>query len=177
MREAAWRALAWLASRGPVFEWLRRRALATPYSHIGPEENRYMWRYWLFNAYGKDAAGEITPPRWPSLPSARLHLIMRPDRDHDKHDHPWDFRTLVLKRWYSELRDGPTGDTYHVRRRGDTASLRFGEYHRITEVAEDGVWTLFITWQKRGSWGFNVNGVKVPWREYLAAKKSGDTYQ
>jgi hypothetical protein len=32
------------------------------------------------------------------------------------------------------------------------------------------VWTLFITWRYQGTWGFDVDGSKVPWREYLGIK-------
>lgn len=55
---------------------------------------------------------------------------------------------------------------------GYTGRLLFGQYHRITAVPRDGVWTLFITWRKRGSWGFDVDGREVPWREYLAQTQS-----
>jgi hypothetical protein len=32
---------------------------------------------------------------------------------------------------------------------------------------DGGATTLFITGKYRGTWGFLVDGVKVPWREYL----------
>lgn len=162
--------------------------MRTPYSHIGNASGTdiYMYRFWLFNAYGKDAAGEITAPRWTWLPSIRLHCIMRPDQDHDLHDHPWNARTIILNGEYAEEREvnpakisGPYTAMYygkddireaHTRRAGYTGRLLFGEYHRITQVSPGGVWTLFITWGKRGSWGFKVNGAKVPWREYLNIK-------
>jgi hypothetical protein len=54
-----------------------------------------------------------------------------------------------------------------VRNQGDTATLRYGEYHRIDRISRGGVWTLFITGRHRGIWGFKVDGVKVPWREYV----------
>jgi hypothetical protein len=55
----------------------------------------------------------------------------------------------------------------HLRVPGDTARLMFGEYHRIAQISDGGVWTLFITGRNRGTWGFMVDGKKVPWREYL----------
>ena len=48
--------------------------------------------------------------------------------------------------------------------------LLYGQYHRISAISDDGVWTLFITGRKRGTWGFWVNGRKVPWREYGGAE-------
>jgi hypothetical protein len=49
---------------------------------------------------------------------------------------------------------------------GDTATIKLGEYHSIDYVSDGGVYTMFITWDYRGTWGFLVNGKKVPWREY-----------
>lgn len=128
------------------------------------------------------------------LPSVRLHHIMRADQDRHLHDHPWNARTIILKGWYEEERyvdesaEGgakrellarqPNGHRWgadatrrSLRIAGYTGRLLFGQYHRITQVPRDGVWTLFITWRKRGSWGFDVDGHKVPWREYLALSK------
>lgn len=76
-------------------------------------------------------------------------------------------RALALLR-YLEERQGSLA--YISRQPGSTALLRFGEYHRIRYVPPEGAWTLFITWRKRGTWGFWVDGRKVPWREYLGIK-------
>lgn len=162
-----------------VADWLIRRAQRTPYFHIkGDDGSIYMYRWWLFNPYptGNDGGGR----RWGDwLPSIRIHRIMREDRDRHMHDHPWNARTFILRGRYKELRrkvvEGERLDqvfeVLRIRRPGDTASLRFGEYHRITAVSPAGVWTLFVTWRKRGTWGFLVGGRKVPWREYLGIEK------
>ena len=84
------------------------------------------------------------------------------------HDHPWNARTIVLRGWYAEERPTTRGtNSLHVRSKGFTGRLLFGEFHRIACVSDGGVWTLFFTWKKRGTWGFAVGGRKVPWREYL----------
>lgn len=157
-------------ARPAVSKWLIKRAKRTPYFHITSSDGLdvYMERYWLFNPYPpkNDGAGR----RWGDwVPSVRLHCIMREDQDRDQHDHPWNARTFILRGWYDEVRQGEViwEDRLIRRSAGDTARLCFGEYHRITEVSEGGVWTLFITGRKRGTWGFLVNGRKVPWREYL----------
>lgn len=191
MRALAWRLIAWALVRQWVFDWLVSRGLGRPYSHIGSADSAdtYMFRYWVFNPYGKDAAGEITAPRWTWLPSIRLHRIMRPDQDQDLHDHPWNARTIVMLGEYDEERPvdldaarkdgkpfmviwagGDDARLRHTRRAGYTGRLLFGQYHRITRVSDGGAWTLFFTWRKRGTWGFMVNGKKVPWREYLGVK-------
>jgi hypothetical protein len=182
IREFFWRTVAYIVTRPAVTDWLIRRAQKTPYKHIhGLDGSLYMGRWWLFNpyAYGDHGANK----RWGRmLPSVRIHHICRPDSDRHLHDHPWDARTIILRGWYEEERpfdwateeadamrigdDGKVRDAFR-RMRGYTGNLLFGQYHRISEVSEGGVWTLFITWRKRGTWGFLVDGNKVPWREYL----------
>lgn len=154
-------------ARPRVVDWLIRRAVRTPYNHITSADGSelYMLRFWLFNPYTEE--GRLR--RWGlGLPSIRLHCIMRKDHDRDCHDHPWNARTFILRGWYTETRLAATGRARSwFRDAGDTASLRYGEFHRITDVSPGGVWTLFITWRYRGTWGFLVDGVKVPWRRYL----------
>lgn len=151
-----------------------------------------MGRWWLFNPYPNPYGGE-QPKRYLSwLPSVRIHHICRCDQDRHLHDHPWNARTIVLRGWYYEERPFdvnnrlPSGSMYSFvsggqtralfdRERGYTGRLLFGQYHRISDVSPYGVWTLFITGRKRGTWGFEVNGVKVPWREYLGLDKEGGT--
>lgn len=140
-----------------VAEYLVERAKKTPYQHL----EGYMNRWWLFNPYS-NTSGLC---RFPKLPvSIRVHHILRKDLDRHMHDHPWDARTFIIKGWYVEEREG-TGLT--VRKEGDTATLNFGEFHRIDEVSEGGVYTVFVTFRYRGTWGFKVEGNKVQWRKYL----------
>lgn len=184
-----WEIIASLVARNPrLVDWIIRRAQRTPYYPITSKDGAdiYMGRWWLFNPYGKAADGEQTAARWAWLPSIRIHHIMRADNDRHLHDHPWNARTIVLRGWYEEERPGDIfnqGDRYREqrddlggwllprevfdRRAGYTGRLLFGQYHRISAVPEDGVWTMFFTWKKRGSWGFSVDGKKVSWREYL----------
>jgi hypothetical protein len=171
MREFIWRIVARIVTIPAVTSWLIARALPTPYTHITSSNGRevYMGRWWLFNPYppASDGGGR----RWADwLPSIRIHHIMREDRDRHLHDHPWNARTIILRGWYEEERP-MTEDCelrYRARRNaGYTGRLLFGQYHRIRKVSPGGVLTLFITWRKRGTWGFFVNGNKVPWRKYL----------
>jgi len=171
-----WNAIAWVVSREPIANWLIRRSQKTPYVHI----DGYMNRYWLFNGYTKDAEGKMHKPfEW--LPSVRVHHILRKDLDRVPHDHPWDARTIILKGWYDEKRavmrepdgfhtDRHVADGFYFRMVGDTAALKFNEYHTVTGVSPGGVWTLFLTWKYQGTWGFWVDGKKVPYREYLEKK-------
>lgn len=168
LADLLWRLLAWLVTREPVKQWLVLRAFRTPYTHIHAQGNPndvYMARWWLFNPYsGSLEGGSYVPTlKWCPI-SIRVHHILRPDEDRDLHDHPWNARTVILAGWYDEEREGGVNARRCV---GDTASLAFGEYHRINDVSDGGVVTLFITGRKRGTWGFKVDGQKVPYRTYL----------
>jgi len=191
VREWLWRRVAALATRPGALGWLQRHSKV--YSHIGPEDNRYMLRFWLFNPYGLQSETRrtterttTTPARWRWLPSIRLHCILRPDQDCHLHDHPWNARTIVLWGSYVEERPselfGERGETYSMhytadgfmrprevftRNTGYTGRLLYGQYHRLASIPSGHVWTLFFTWRERGEWGFDVDGTKVPHREYL----------
>lgn len=173
MRERLWRGVARIASRPRVAHWLIERAMKTPYFHLERTDGEvYMCRWWLFNPY--DFTSRRTRLRW--FPwSVRVHWIRLPDEDTHLHDHPWDARTIILRGWYTEER--PYGSKLSrkslyfrdsvIRNEGDTVRLKHGQYHRISRVAPDGAFTLFITGPYVGTWGFLVDGVKVPWRKHL----------
>ena len=65
MKETLWRFAAYIVSRRPVAQYLISRAQRTPYSPIlGRTDDRlYMDRWWLFNPYLKDAAGQQVTSR------------------------------------------------------------------------------------------------------------------
>lgn len=188
MRELIWRAIARIVSRPAVATWLIERSQRTPYTPIRSrdETELYMSRWWLFNPYSKDAAGNAGPARFGWLPSIRVHHILRADDDAHLHDHPWNARTIVLRGWYTEERPTaavPVGVEWFPafgddgvlragfkRERSYTGRVLFNSYHRISEVAPGGVYTLWFTWRYQGTWGFLVDGKKVPWREYLAQR-------
>lgn len=170
------RRLARFLARPAVVDWLIARSAKTPYSDIVIDGETYMRRFWLFNPYTDE--GRVR--RWSKyLPSVRLHHIVLPDPDRHMHDHPWNARTFILRGTYAEVRQAENPEqaaemvkhgadgVYRWRHPGSTVRLDFGQYHRIVGVSEGGVWTMFVTYRYRGTWGFLVDGVKVKWREYL----------
>ena len=186
MRALAWRLIAWALVRPRVVAWLIARSKRTPYYPIMNRDGTemYMERHWLFNPYGKGPDGKATPARWPLVPSIRVHHILRADDDGALHDHPWNARTIILRGWYKEELPGDLfnqGDDVRThdhegefcprevwnRATGHTGRVLFNSYHRISEVSPGGVYTLWFTWRYRGTWGFKVNGVKIPYYEYL----------
>lgn len=162
--EAVWRLIAWIVSREPIANYLIKRAHKTPYFDLPG----YMDRDWLFNPYSRETHSK----RWEWLPSIRIHHILRADLARHPHDHPWNARTIILKNSYTESRyivwpgEPKMMFNRHERKRGDTATINFGEYHEISRVDDGGVWTMFITFKFKGMWGFWVDGKKMPWKEY-----------
>lgn len=169
-----WKLLAKLVSIPSVANYLIERSKRTPYFDL----EGYMERWWLFNPYQADpvtGSRGNRKIRW--LPAVRVHHILRADDARDLHDHPWNARTIILKGWYAERRitalvhDSVVVQQY-LRETGDTQSINFGEYHSIDGVSQGGVYTLFFTWDYVGMWGFLVDGVKVPWQQYVNGGKA-----
>jgi hypothetical protein len=152
-----------LLARPAVFEKLLAYAKKTPYNNIISPDGKeiYMERYWVFNPI----LGSSAKYSWMPI-SIRLNKINVPDMDRHLHDHPWNARTFILKGAYVEKRI--TGK--YLRCAGDTATLKFGEFHKITSVPYCGTYTLFVTGKYRGTWGFLVDGIKVKFKEYLATR-------
>lgn len=177
-KESIWRIVAHTVSRPLIADFLIRRSLRTPYSHLAG----YMDRFWLFNRYECDPDPVTGERRYPkrsrlmnALPSIRIHHILRRDLDPAPHDHPWDARTIILDGAYVEVRGKPEeGQVQHFRSPGDTAQIRFGEFHNIVDMTDDGVWTMFITYGYRGKWGFWKDGRKIPYDQYEGLQKRVD---
>lgn len=161
-----WHLLAKFLAQPATANRLIHRAIRTPYDHLIVQYDRvfrvphdadldnwphashfYMRRYWLFRC------GPL---------QARIHHILSADPGRDLHNHPWAWRTFILHGSYKEQR----GDSIHSRMKGDSASMRRNEWHRISEVSEGGVWTLFVTFGKPGGWGFRVAGEEIPHQKY-----------
>lgn len=166
--EFFWRMLAKIIARPKVLQALYRRAEKTPYFHL----KGYMERWWLFNpittteVWVHDERQITKTAKYPRCPvSIRMHHILRADHARDKHNHPGSFRTLIGLGWYVEHRDGVPYPI--LRKTGDTSVLLNGEFHHVSEVSEGGVWTIFIMWDWRGTWGFRTpSGDVVPRQDY-----------
>lgn len=154
-----------------LVDWIITRAKRTPYFHlVHADGSMYMERYWLVkNFFGF---------------SARVHGIHTPDMDRAMHDHPWSFISIVMRGAYIETTPnrqntidfhavGAIGATEPQQERfrgtGSIAFHGFWHRHRVTLVTEWDylpVWTLFITFPKRQSWGFFTPDGKIWWWVY-----------
>ena len=167
-----WRALAHMLAR---WFWLQNliigSAMKRPYYHLPG----YMDRWWLLPGAAADSKeSRYRPPWWlRKLPiSIRLHHIKRPDGDRNLHDHPCDFRSIILAGYYVETREDNYFRTNHWRHAGETYFSKAEQYHSIIGMPSEGVWTLWIMYPKKQSWGFLVDGKKIPWREYLKEQEN-----
>lgn len=158
----------WIA-RPAVADWIIRRAMRTPYRHLiadrrgkiyaamSPAEEPcpHVGEYWYMRRFWLLRFGPL---------QIRLHHILAEDPGRGHHDHPWPFRSVILRGWYWEQREGGR----HMRREaGDTYRMKRGQFHRIVQVADGGAWTLFIAWGARRGWGFKrADGSVVPHGEY-----------
>lgn len=157
LTETEWQILAVFVSDPLVSEMLIQRAMETPYFHL----DGYMNRYSLFNP--TPAKNDGKGREYETLPSVRIHHILRGDEDRHPHNHPWDARSIILRGWYTEQRD----DGLHMRKAGDTFEINHDTFHHIESVSPGGVMTMFISGDWKHVWGFRTADGVVDWRTYL----------
>jgi hypothetical protein len=144
MRDLFWRIVARVVCFPLITRLIIASACKRPFFHLGG----YMRRWWFIRPMGPRAADGLRRGY-----AVRLHHILRADADLVLHDHPIDFRTIILRGWYIE--EDAFGEE-RVLMRGDTKASRAETLHRINRVSSGGVWTLFIMGAKRIHWGFMV---------------------
>jgi hypothetical protein len=75
------------------------------------------------------------------------------------HDHPFAFRSYIIKGWYEEQIWSETGLSYRERREeGSVIWIPATHIHKITRMSLGGVWTLITPgpWQRHcGFWDFS----------------------
>lgn len=100
--------------------------------------------------------------------AVRIHEILRSDLGRDPHDHPWSYLTVILKGGYFEERYDEAGKLIDSKYHGAGSVLwrPAGSWHRLTVPNGTTVTTLFVSGQKVCTWGFNVNGHKIPYYSY-----------
>lgn len=187
MRDAIWRWIAFVITHTSIAERIiASRNRLTPYFNL----DGYMERWWWMPSFLLTFDKQIAAYRpWAWLPfRIRLHHILQADADAVLHDHPFNWRTIVLRGFYIE--EDVTGKEY-VRLAGDTRAATCETFHRINRVSTRGVWTLFFMSKKHQEWGFMAGdpprrihwvtyeskNKRIPGQEALLARLSTDDTQ
>lgn len=102
------------------------------------------------------------------LPEVFLHKFYASDSDRHLHNHPWEWaKSLILKGSYQEEKAYGIDNFVFFRKPGDVNSITKLDYHRVTLCNNEPVYTLFVAGKRTQSWGFSVDGVHVPWQDYV----------
>lgn len=184
--------IGWLASRECIMQWLF--SMAAEYGHLyNTEEEVYMGR-WSLVKTGSLASSVLSFITGGMYDHVRIHWIREPDHDRELHDHPFNYRTFVMDGWYTErfipgdggtLINGAalrgwqgsgkrlpphalTGlDQVRLMSKGKSAACPLGQFHRVANVSDGGVWTLFFMGADHGKWGFLVDGRWMASRDFF----------
>lgn len=119
------------------------------------DEEPYLERYYLFLKEREDFPFNIF-----------LHKFIKSDPD-DLHDHPWGFRTIILKGGYWEH----TEEGKFWREPGFTQSVTPMHKHRVELKPNCTCWTLFIPYRRTRDWGFYRNNKWIESEEYFKKRK------
>ena len=124
----------------------------------------------------KSKSGKLHFRRWQILKtrwfSIWLHGIYAPDEDKHLHNHPWDFKSIVLKGSYIEQ----TENGNITQRPGKFNSRNGSDFHKILELKSPVVYTLFIVSPVKRIWGYKVDGVFIQQDEYRKLKKENKLF-
>lgn len=104
-----------------------------------------------------------------------IHRILESDGDKDLHDHPFDFKSLVLKGSYKEYY--AIGPQWGLVKERVFKPLRINSHahddaHKI-EVIKGPVWTLFFTNGRLHEWGYQTNLGWIENSRYRLMKRNG----
>ena len=123
-----------------------------------PESELYLRRWVIFGRLDKHCDNSSSFIKKPWSPFGRglyLHQMLGPDAGRHVHDHPWNFRSLVLRGGYVETVVSEINEFHNVRCQGDYDYRPPEWLHRITYVLPN-TWTLVLCGRREREWGFLV---------------------
>ena len=91
-----------------------------------------------------------------------IHRIHKSDSDAHLHSHP--FHYIALQLWGTMYEVQPDG--IHKRRAGYFRIRRRSSMHRLI-LPHGNVYSLFLGFGRKGSWGFLVDGRIINFKDYL----------
>jgi hypothetical protein len=171
-----------------IVDYLIRRAKRTPYFPLPG----YMERYWLspplqrnprlvvvdgvYCCTTNDGTGPVDFLKrplawmmqfWLGL-DARIHIILRSDKERDPHDHPTNYLTVILRNGYFEERYDDDDNLISAKWHGPGSVLfrRATDRHILRLKENMPATTLFVRGRKLRDWGFWRDGAMTPWQQY-----------
>lgn len=115
------------------------------------DEEPYLERYYIFLKERENFPFNIF-----------IHKFLKSDPD-DLHDHPWGFRTVILKGGYWEH----TEKGRFWRKPGFTQSVTSKHKHRVELINDTPCWTLFMPFKREREWGFYKDDKWIESEEYF----------
>lgn len=106
-----------------------------------------------------------------------IHRIHKADKDPHLHSHPWNFATITLKGSYLEKYLSTdlfceNQEVERLKRPGSFATANRNYFHKIEEILDGTVYTLFVTWGLSKEWHYLVNGSRIESMTYRHLKNS-----
>jgi hypothetical protein len=104
-----------------------------------------------------------------------LHQILKSDEDLDKHDHPWDFESVILSGAYDEFSTYPPNFDevyYNKYYAGDTIKHKAEDAHKIRLRSKE-VWTLVWVSGRERDWGYQTPMGWIGHQKYRQLKNEG----
>lgn len=83
-----------------------------------------------------------------------LHRFDGPDSRPTLHDHPWNFRSIVLRGGYTEFVPGVDGIYARTRLVRRFNHKRAEDLHWIAQLHRKPTWTLMLVGRRRRVWGY-----------------------
>lgn len=100
-----------------------------------------------------------------------LHKCTFPDTDPDLfHDHPWSWSfSIILSGYYIEVRPGYGEQDVSIKKNFLNINfLHRSTFHRLSEISQYGVWTLYFRGKRVKKDGFLVRNTNGKWSHILA---------
>lgn len=136
----------------------------------------------------RSKAGELHFKRWRVIETPwfniYIHYIAKSDEDEHLHEHPWNFRTFVLKGGYKHRVIRPVADMAHFRNiyheetetvlPFHSVNMRWMDLHKVELFAP--TWSLVFTGPRiNDGWCYYVDGKLIHHTEYRRLKNVSKT--
>jgi hypothetical protein len=118
--------------------------------------------FWRWSDVGHIVRLHLIQTPWFSI---HLHWLLDVDPSPYLHDHPTNFRSIILYGVYGENRTQTGVNNFILRRWTNSFTASADDRHRICYV-RPGTLTLSFHGPRRREWGYHTSDGWVSWREY-----------